>query len=146
MEKVVLAYLGQCLALFPMYGEADADLIRLRAEIFTRIFVRAGLSENDVGTGFEYHLRTSKQFPVPSDIIDAVKPVTLYKFNNGPLGYGGLYRADHPYTIKQMGFSDRLSTITARACDVERLTGKREADREEIEAIDIDTSALAYRH
>lgn len=104
MEKVIEDALLECHYTFPDYGRGTKDLVVI-AKIFMRHLSQAGLTAEEVQAGFDHHIRTARgkdaRFPSPGDIITAVAPVTVYRFDYGPDGFGALYASDHPYVRRQ---------------------------------------------
>ena len=106
------------------------DEIEILVDIFMTQLQNNGISVDDAEKAFDYHLCTSKQFPLVSDIISAVLPITCYKLNGGPLGFGAIYPPDHPYVRYQMTLPGvRLSSfaVKVRAIDPEPLEEKAKA-------------------
>lgn len=109
MLHTVKKCLAMCSVVFPGFGEADDLIMESQARLFTMAFNDCGLSKEDVDAGFRHHIKTARRFPVPADIIDASMPVTVYRMDNGPLGFGALYHRDHPYVRLQVRIGTDIS-------------------------------------
>lgn len=100
LNSLILRRLAECHLLFPSFNNRTKEDMKIIGRIFSDQL--KGYSEQEVNGAFDHWMRTGKTFPVVSDIVDALAKVTCYIFNNGPLGFGGVYHADHPYTRLQM--------------------------------------------
>lgn len=100
--NVLIDRLRACHVLFPSFnGERDAKVLRLIIEEFIRQL--QGWTNDEINLAFDRHIATLRRFPMPADIIAAVEPVKLYRFDSGPFGYGALYAPADPYTASQIG-------------------------------------------
>lgn len=98
----VKKWILKCAVVFPGYGQIDAKVMALKAEVFIEMFIAAGLCVEDVDRGFRQWLTSGTKFPTPADIICHSATVTAYRMDHGPEGWGAVYAADHPYVRQQM--------------------------------------------
>lgn len=89
----------ECHLLFPSYGERGIKEVQLLVRLYEKAL--AEYSEAQIDEAFDEHIKSSARFPVVSDLVDHLKPVTCYRMNYGPDGYGAVYTAGHPYTRMQ---------------------------------------------
>lgn len=108
MKTTVNQYIGKCAVAFPDFGDIDDALIKAKARVFTELFEEMGMTREQVIQGFKSHLANGKRFPVPSDIADGAKMLTIYKFNEGPYGHGAFYRLEDPYTQKVLASGEPI--------------------------------------
>lgn len=140
MFNTVMKYLRLSSAAFPGYSEVDSDAMNLKTAVFTEAFELNGLSEADVINGFRHHIGAGKKFPVPSDIINAVKPVTLYRMDNGPLGFNALYDASHPYVRQQVRLGLDISRCAETVSAAEPVVAKAKQQAEVAPHISYDNA------
>lgn len=103
MRETVKQGLMRCDAVYPSFGQVDEDRVKARLQVFLETIAHAGLTKEQVVHAFREHLAHGpKRFPLPSDICGAAEPVTMYRLDHGPYGFGGLYFRDEPYAQQQI--------------------------------------------
>lgn len=113
---------------FPSYGERTKADVEILAGLFVAQLTRIGLTIEEIAKAFDHHMCSSDKFPTISDIVNATKTVTCYRMDFGPLGFGAVYHADHPYIRNQMRITGTdLSgyAVNINAIDADRM--QREA-------------------
>lgn len=127
MLKMIANRLAECHLNFPAYGARDENDLKLLAKMFLRHIEKNGLTSEFVDLAFDHHLEHGKDFPKVSDILDLARPITVYRMNNGPEGWGAVYHADHPYIRLQTRTGTRVSDYAETTHGVEALKLRREA-------------------
>lgn len=98
--RIVREKLLECHVLFPGYSDRSKEHLEIISRIFEAELSRHG--DDEIAEAFDAHRRRGKAFPLPSDILDHLSTVTAYRMDHGPLGWGGLYAANHPYVRLQV--------------------------------------------
>lgn len=136
MEKTVTKYLTMCWLLYQGSGKKDNAEIATHIAMWTSILESEGLSPDIVQEAFKKHIKSSKFYPTPADIITMCKPVQMYQMDSGPLGFAGLYPADHWYVRQvakyQGDISRYLVTVEPEIAETAKIKANA-AVRQEVE-------------
>ncbi len=124
MMDLVLKMLARAHLCFPSFGDrTKADIIAM-AGVFCEQIEKAGIAADVAEKAFDHHMRTAREFPTIADIVGATRTETCYKLDYGPLGFGAIYHASHPYVRYQMripGVNLSRFAVEVSAIDAERV-------------------------
>jgi hypothetical protein len=97
--RAIASGLAECNVMYPAYGGRGGEDLRLLARIFQREL--GGHPPARIEAAFRQHMRVAGRFPTLADIAGLLDPVTCYRLDYGPDGFGALYTAGHPYVQAQ---------------------------------------------